>query len=237
VEKLEKLPNDIDSQKIYNVNVGILGHIDSGKTSLAKSLSTTASTAAFDKNPQSQERGITIDLGFSALYIKTPSYLKEKYSNNSKFQNSEIIQITLVDCPGHASQIRNVVAGASIIDIIVLVIDIGKGIQTQTTECMILGEILVEHIIIALNKIDSIPKEKRITDIENRKNKLKLAFENTKFGKDISIIPVSADPKSGEDFKFCLDELIFNIIDKINFTPKKKYKRKIIFFNRSLLSN
>lgn len=46
-----------------NFNIGVLGHVDSGKTSLAKSLSTIASTACFDKNPQSKQRGITLDLG------------------------------------------------------------------------------------------------------------------------------------------------------------------------------
>jgi selenocysteine-specific elongation factor len=46
-----------------NFNIGVLGHVDSGKTSLAKALSTVASTACFDKNPQSKERGITLDLG------------------------------------------------------------------------------------------------------------------------------------------------------------------------------
>ena len=52
---------------MINVNIGVLGHVDAGKTSLCKLLSTTASTACFDKNPQSQERGITLDLGFSAF--------------------------------------------------------------------------------------------------------------------------------------------------------------------------
>lgn len=50
---------------MLNVNVGILGHVDSGKTSLAKALSQVGSTASFDKNPQSQERGITLDLALA----------------------------------------------------------------------------------------------------------------------------------------------------------------------------
>lgn len=58
----------IDRGHILNVNVGILGHVDSGKTSLVKSLSTHLSTAALDKNPQSQQRGITLDLGIYDVY-------------------------------------------------------------------------------------------------------------------------------------------------------------------------
>ena len=53
------------AKRTLNINVGILGHVDSGKTSLCRALSTVGSTAAFDKHPQSKERGITLDLGFS----------------------------------------------------------------------------------------------------------------------------------------------------------------------------
>lgn len=66
----------------------------SGKTTLAKSLSTVASTAAFDKNPQSKERGITLDLGFSSFAIDSPDHLKNDY---------DTVQYTLVDCPGHGN--------------------------------------------------------------------------------------------------------------------------------------
>lgn len=61
-----------DPLRTLNVNVGVLGHIDSGKTSLCKALSTIASTAGFDKNPQSRARGITLDLGFSAFLVRVP---------------------------------------------------------------------------------------------------------------------------------------------------------------------
>ena len=64
---------NIDPKKIRNINIGILGHVDSGKTSLARVLSQTTSTAALDKNPQSQEKGITIDLGFSCFLTKSPA--------------------------------------------------------------------------------------------------------------------------------------------------------------------
>jgi hypothetical protein len=82
-----------------NVNVGVLGHIDSGKTALARALSTTASTAAFDKQPQSRERGITLDLGFSCFAVPLPG------------ADEPLLQVTLVDCPGHASLIRTIIGG------------------------------------------------------------------------------------------------------------------------------
>jgi selenocysteine-specific elongation factor len=52
----------MQENKILNVNVGILGHVDSGKTSLARAISTLLSTAALDKSPASQERGITLGM-------------------------------------------------------------------------------------------------------------------------------------------------------------------------------
>lgn len=82
-----------------NFNVGLLGHVDSGKTTLARALSSISSTAAFDKNPQSVERGITLDLGFSALVLDQP--------------DGPQLQLTFVDCPGHASLIRTIIGGES----------------------------------------------------------------------------------------------------------------------------
>lgn len=95
----------IKPQHILNFNVGVLGHVDCGKTSLCKALSSVASTACFDKNPQSKERGITLDLGFSSFMIDIPEHLK---SNDKQW---EALQFTLVDCPGHASLIKTIIGG------------------------------------------------------------------------------------------------------------------------------
>lgn len=89
----------------FNFNVGVLGHVDSGKTSLSKALSTVESTASFDKNPQSRERGITLDLGFSSFSVDIPEHLREAAPQCPS------LQYTLVDCPGHASLIRTIIGG------------------------------------------------------------------------------------------------------------------------------
>lgn len=133
------------SQALYNVNVGVLGHVDSGKTSLVAALSTTLSTAALDKHPQSKERGITLDLGFSSFTLPAPPSIASA--------GFDAVQFTLVDCPGHASLIRTVVGGAQIMDLMILVIDVTKGIQTQTAECIVIGEITTDRMIVVLNKI------------------------------------------------------------------------------------
>ena len=93
---------------VLNFNVGVLGHVDSGKTSLSKALSTVASTASFDKNPQSKERGITLDLGFSSFTVDV-----RNESKKTELAGYEKIQYTLVDCPGHASLIRTIIGGKS----------------------------------------------------------------------------------------------------------------------------
>ena len=73
--------NETTEMAILNFNLGVLGHVDSGKTTLVKALSSIASTACFDKNPQSKERGITLDLGFSSFSVDLPEHVKDKTSS------------------------------------------------------------------------------------------------------------------------------------------------------------
>ena len=221
-EEVEKIINEIkdnNSTKILNINVGILGHVDSGKTSLSKMISSISSTASFDKNPQSKERGITLDLGFSALYIQTPKLLKQLFHNNKKIVESEYIQITLVDCPGHASLIRTIISGASIIDTVILVIDSVKGIQIQTVECIALSEILCEKITIALSKEDLLKNKEE--DIPKKTEKLRQIFAKTKFGNDIPIIPTTTLDEDKNNIQKTIKLLIKNVIECIDFNSNE----------------
>ena len=77
--------SEVDPTKLLNINIGVLGHIDSGKTSLCKAMSTVSSTAGFDKSPQSQERGITLDLGFSAFVVAVPQWLRGKRTRKARW--------------------------------------------------------------------------------------------------------------------------------------------------------
>lgn len=183
----DEITIEIHSQEMttLNFNVGLLGHVDSGKTSLAKALSQVSSTACFDKNPQSQERGITLDLGFSSFTLPAKDSIKQSHG-------IELIQYTLVDCPGHASLIKTIIAGAQIIDMMILLIDIEKGVQTQTSECLIIGEICCEKLLIVINKIDLIDEAKRDGTIEKMKKRLLKTLEKTKFASNTSIVAVSA---------------------------------------------
>lgn len=179
--------------KTLNFNIGVLGHVDSGKTSLARALSSTASTAAFDKNPQSRERGITLDLGFSSFTVNLPDHLKEE----SGGQPYDSLQFTLVDCPGHASLIRTIIGGAQIIDLMMLVVDVVKGIQTQTAECLLIGELTCPRMVVVLNKTDLLPPNKRQSAIEKMTKRLHKTLESTRF-KDCPVIAVAAKPGGPE---------------------------------------
>ena len=180
---------DVNSNEVVvNINIGVLGHVNSGKTALVRALSKTLSTAALDKHPQSKERGMTLDLGFSSFATQAPS----------QFQDADKVQFTLVDCPGHASLIRTIINGAQIIDRMLLVIDVTKGIQEQTAECLVIGEILADDMIIVLNKIDLIPPDERKSAIEKTEASLRKSLASTKFA-DCPMVAVAAFVDGGDE--------------------------------------
>jgi selenocysteine-specific elongation factor len=186
----------LDPTRILNINLGILGHVDSGKTSLVKALSELLSTASLDKSKQSKERGITLDLGFSAFMMPLPeamiANLKERDGGGEDWKPPfDMLQITLVDCPGHASLIKTIIGGAQIIDMIVLVVDVNKGLQTQTAECLVIGEITCDQMIIALNKVDQIPEEQRELAVKKMTATIRRQMAGSKFV-DVTMVPVSA---------------------------------------------
>ncbi len=168
------------------VHVGLMGHIDHGKTALAKALSEKISTAGLDKHPQAQQRGITIDLGFTMFVL-------DKYL------------VTLVDAPGHADLIRSVVAGANIIDAAILVIAADEGPMIQTGEhLVVLQSMGVESIVVVLAKIDLV-NESQIESVENR---IRSVLKDTEFA-NASIVKVSAHTGKGlEELKKSLLETI-----------------------------
>ena len=172
------------------VHIGIFGHIDSGKTKIAETLTLLKGTAAIDAHPQSKERGITIDIGFTSFVLD--NYL-----------------ITLVDGPGHADLIKISASSVEIIDCALIVIDINKGPQVQTGEHIIMVESLgIKKIIVILNKIDLFSG-----DIEEETEKTKEFFNTTSYGSNVPVYAVSAKLESG--FKE-LKRGILNVINSID---------------------
>ncbi|KAJ8299880.1 hypothetical protein KUTeg_021399 [Tegillarca granosa] len=213
----------------FNFNVGVLGHVDSGKTSLSKALSEVASTASFDKNPQSKERGITLDLGFSSFCVDLPDHLRP----HGESTDNMLLQYTLVDCPGHASLIRTIIGGSQIIDLMILVVDVTKGMQTQTAECLVIGEITCPKMIVVLNKIDLLPAEKQKAMIEKMTKRMQKTLESTRFA-GCPIVCTAANVGGSKDIQdestesLGLDDLVATL--KANtYLPKRSPEGSFIF--------
>jgi selenocysteine-specific elongation factor len=158
------------------VHVGLMGHIDHGKTALARALSEHVSTAGLDKHPQAQQRGITIDLGFTMFILG--KYL-----------------VTLVDAPGHADLIRSVIAGANIIDSAILAVAADEGPKVQTGEhLVVLSSLGIDSLVIAITKTD-IANESQVSQVEARMGKI---IEEIGF-KKVEFVRVSAQKGVGID--------------------------------------
>jgi selenocysteine-specific elongation factor len=116
------------------LTVGTAGHIDHGKTWLVRAL-TGKDT---DRLPEEKERGISIDLGYAPLDLPDGT------------------RLSLIDVPGHERFIRNMVAGASGIDLFLLVIDVTEGARPQTHEHLTILRLLgIEHGVVAVTKADA----------------------------------------------------------------------------------
>jgi len=123
------------SQPLHPLIVGTAGHIDHGKTALIKMLTGTDT----DRLKQEKERGITIELGFASLVLPSGA------------------RLGVVDVPGHERFVRNMLAGAGGIDMILLVIAGDEGVMPQTREHMDIIELLgVKRGVVALTKTDMV---------------------------------------------------------------------------------
>ncbi len=120
------------------LTVGTAGHIDHGKTWLVRAL-TGKDT---DRLPEEQRRGISIDLGYAPLEL------------------SDGARLSVVDVPGHERFVRAMVAGATGIDLFLLVIDAGEGPRPQTHEHLAILRLLgIEHGVVAVTKADAVDEE------------------------------------------------------------------------------
>jgi len=171
---------------------GTAGHIDHGKTALIYAL-TSIDT---DRLPEEKERGMTIDLGFA--WMKLPSGEK----------------VGIVDVPGHENFIKNMIAGATGIDAVILVVDANEGWMPQTEEHFQIVDLLdIKYGIIAITKIDLVDQT-RLNIVEKQ---IKERLENTIF-LNAPIVKVSAVKNLGIDqIKLAIQDLI----------PRMKAKKDI----------
>lgn len=140
-----------------HVNVGTIGHVDHGKTTLTAAITKVLASkgqaqfvdyANIDKAPEERERGITI----STSHV-------EYESENRHYAH--------VDCPGHADYVKNMITGAAQMDGAILVVSAADGPMPQTREHILLaGQVGVPHIIVFLNKVDMVDDPELIELVE-----------------------------------------------------------------------
>jgi len=171
------------------VNIGLFGHVDHGKTTLTEALSGKWT----DTHSEEIKRGITIRLGYAnATIYKT----KEGFTTDAKANGEFMRIVSLVDAPGHESLMATMLAGATIIDGALLLIAANEQCpQPQTREHLQALEILgIKNVIVVQNKIDLVDKERLMKNYQQLKEFLKgTAYENT------PVIPISAMHKVNID--------------------------------------
>jgi elongation factor Tu len=167
-----------------HVNIGTIGHIDHGKTTLTAAISKVLhdkypdlnpSTEAFDqidKAPEERQRGITISIAHIEYSTQARHYAH-------------------VDCPGHADYIKNMITGAAQMDGAILVVAATDGPMPQTKEHVLLArQVGVPYIVVALNKADMVDDEEIMELVELEVRELLSAYEFD--GDNLPIVRVSA---------------------------------------------
>jgi translation initiation factor 2 subunit 3 len=182
------MPKSESDAVLPEITIGLAGHVDHGKTTLAKALTGKWTML----HSEEVKRGITIKLGYADADIrKCPKghLTPEKVCSEHKAETELIRKISFVDAPGHETLMAVMLSGAAIIDGALLVISAAETVpQPQTAEHLTALKILgITNIIIAQNKIDLVSKEKAL---ENYKQIL--AFVKDTLGKEVPIVPVSA---------------------------------------------
>tara|TARA_Y100000034_G_scaffold125949_1_gene176448 strand:+ start:307 stop:1470 length:1164 start_codon:yes stop_codon:yes gene_type:complete len=156
-------------ENLEMLNIGMVGHIDHGKTTLLSQI-----TGKFaDTHSEELKRGITIKLGYADTILESKG--KKRY-------------ISFVDCPGHEMLMATMLSGAALIDAAILVIAANEGIKPQTREHLIaLKAKNVKNIIIIQNKIDLVSKEDALKNY-----KAVQEFVKGTIAENAPIIPISA---------------------------------------------
>ena len=196
-----------DTSKIDTINVGIVGHIDHGKTTLLQRLSGKWA----DTHSEELKRGITIKLGYADATIKEDNGI---LTTNPDSKGKPIRYITFVDAPGHEMLMATMLSGAAIMDAAILVIGANEGIKPQTQEHLIaLKAKKIKNIIIVQNKIDLVSKEQAINNYKAIQE-----FIKGTIAENAPIIPISAS--QGINIDKILIELCNIKISKPNLNEK-----------------
>ena len=194
-----------------HVNIGTIGHVDHGKTTLSAAISKRQADkglgqfrdyAEIDGTPEEQQRGITI----TTAHIEYETD-KRHYAH--------------VDCPGHADYVKNMITGAAQMDGAILVIAATDGAMAQTREHILLAhQVGVPRIVVFINKCDMVddPEMLELIEMDVRELLSKYGYDgdNTPFVYGSALKALEGDPKYVEK----IDELM-NIVDEYIPTPER----------------
>ena len=164
-----------------HLNIGTVGHVDHGKTTLTAAITKVLSKAGgadfvefgdIDKAPEERERGITINIAHVEYETETRHYAH-------------------VDCPGHADYVKNMITGAAQMDGAILVVSAPDGPMPQTREHILLArQVGVPYIVVALNKVDMMDDEELLDLVELEVRDLLSQYGFP--GDDVPVVRVSA---------------------------------------------
>jgi len=217
------LASQLPSQPV--VNIGMVGHVDHGKTTLTRALSGVWT----DTHSEERKRGISIKLGYAdTAFYKTKDgeyYPTGKRPDGKKDVDKELLRVvSFVDAPGHETLMAVMISGSSIMDGALLLISATeKCPQPQTREHLAALQIAgIENIVIVQNKIDIVTKERAIES----HNEIKEFVKGT-IAEDAPVIPISAHHDVN------LDILIQAIEDIIPTPDHGKQKEALMYVARS----
>ncbi|MEW6412167.1 MAG: elongation factor Tu [Candidatus Zixiibacteriota bacterium] len=189
-----------------HVNVGTIGHVDHGKTTLTaaitmylsrKNKTTIRSFDSIDNAPEERERGITI----ATAHVE---------------YESDVRHYAHVDCPGHADYVKNMITGAAQMDGAVLVVSASDGPMPQTREHILLArQVGVPYIVVYMNKVDMVDDPELLDLVELEVRELLSSYQFP--GDDIPVIRGSAlqAMTRGSDASASLDDPAFKSIDEL----------------------
>src|SRR5438445_3181295 len=206
-----------------HVNVGTIGHIDHGKTTLTAAITKTLAAAKLakytpfdqiDKAPEERERGITIAIAH--VEYETD---KRHYAH--------------VDCPGHADYIKNMITGAAQMDGAILVVSAPDGPMPQTREHILLArQVEVPAIVVYLNKVDLMDDEEllELVEMELRELLSKYSFPGDEIpiirGSAVKALESSSQDPSAPEYKSIVD--LMDAVDSYIPTPERAVDRPFL---------
>jgi len=204
-----------ETSSLPELNIGVVGHIDHGKTTLLYRL-----TGKFtDTHSEELKRGITIKLGYADLIIYSDG---KEYSTEKKPGFQAKRYVSFIDAPGHEMLMATMLSGAAIMDAAILVIAANEGIKPQTKEHFIaLQAKKMKNIIVVQNKIDLVSKEQALKNHQEIKKFLKGTI-----AENAPIIPISA--QQGVNINALLEEIC-----KIEIPKRDEHSEPLFLVARS----